>query len=73
MFRLIPLNRHFMLRHLREIHKVLVVYLRDPIAAMRVPISLSWPALFSLQIGAAMLSGAILGLLNRSFCHFVFS
>ena len=46
-------------------------FVRDPIDSMKAPLKLTWPAALSLQAGAAMLSGALAGVLSRNFWDFL--
>lgn len=48
-------------------------FVRDPIGGMRTAPLLSWPALFSLQIGLAIISGTITSLFNASLFYFLWS
>jgi hypothetical protein len=58
-------------KELGELHRFLLEFLRHPIQGIRHTPPLSWPALFSLQAGAAMVSGALLGVLSKSFLDFI--
>jgi hypothetical protein len=61
----------FRLIHLRdELTRFLRIYLKDPVGTLRSPLYLSWPSILSLLAASAMLSGAVVGLLNHSFLDF---
>jgi hypothetical protein len=55
-----------MMKHVRELPEFLAHFIRDPIHTMREPVKLTWPAVFFLQTGAAALSGAIVGIVEKS-------
>jgi multisubunit Na+/H+ antiporter MnhE subunit len=58
-------------QELGDLHRFLKEFLRHPIQGIRQTPPLSWPALFSLQAGAAMVSGALLGVMSHSFIDFL--
>lgn len=49
---------------LQELPGLLWRLIRNPAATMRDPLRLTWPAALSLQAGAAMISGALVGLIS---------
>ncbi len=59
------------LSHIKDLARALGWFLRDPLAAMKNPSRLSWPAILSLQIGVAMVSGALVGMMQRNFWNFL--
>lgn len=56
---------------IRDLPVLLKDFLKHPIGFMRQPLTLSWPAIASLQIGAAAVSGALVGLMGRNFLDFL--
>ncbi len=46
-------------------------FVRDPIGTMRAPLALTWPAIASLVVGSALVSGALVGLISNSFLDFL--
>jgi hypothetical protein len=56
---------------LKDLPRFLISFIKNPVQGIRTAPPLSWPALFSLQIGAAIISGALVGLTERSFFDFL--
>jgi hypothetical protein len=56
---------------LRDLPKLSIELLLHPIAALKTPRLLSWPAVFSLQVGAAMASAALVALTEKNFFDFI--
>lgn len=58
-------------RQIRELPQILKQLLKDPIGTMKSPISMVYPASFSLICGTALVSGAVVGLLSHNFWDFL--
>ncbi|MEK7357582.1 MAG: hypothetical protein AAB250_14105 [Bdellovibrionota bacterium] len=56
---------------LRDLPKLLGTFARDPVGTMRSPLTLSWPAITSLVLGSAIVSGVLVGVLSRSLLDFL--
>lgn len=56
---------------LNDILRFLPAYARNPVDAIRSAPEWSWPAMISLQLGLAMLSGVVAGLFSFSFVNFL--
>ncbi|HVK60659.1 MAG TPA: hypothetical protein VM432_03870 [Bdellovibrionales bacterium] len=58
-------------KQLRDLPRLLRIFLKDPIGMMKSPVSISYPAILSLIAGTALISGSLVGLLNRNFVDFL--
>lgn len=56
---------------IRDLPFLVVKFIQNPLETMRSPSRLSWPATFTLQIVAAMVSGSIVGLIAHSWLDFL--
>lgn len=57
--------------HLRELPRVLIGMLKDPLGTVRRPLDFSWPLIFVLLAGSALVSGAIAGAITHNFLDFI--
>jgi hypothetical protein len=64
-------DRAHSLTSLHDIPYILVSFAKDPIGLMKTPMRLTWPALISIQVGAAMISGALAGMFAKNFFDFL--
>lgn len=55
---------------LRDLPALLKTFVRDPIEAMKTPIRLNWVAVVVLQIGSALITGALAGVLAKNLWDF---
>lgn len=58
-------------QELRILLPYLFHFVRRPVEGIKQSPRLSWPSLLSVQIGGAMLSGCLVGLINRNFWDFL--
>lgn len=58
-------------QQLRDLLPYLIRFIRHPVEGIKNTPRMSWPAIFSIQLGGAMLSGALLGILNMNFWDFL--
>jgi hypothetical protein len=64
-------DRTASLTSLHDLPHILASFVKDPIGLMKTPMRLTWPALLSLQVGAAMISGALAGMFAKNFFDFL--
>jgi hypothetical protein len=57
--------------HLRELPRVLIRMLKDPLGTVRRPLDFSWPLIVTLLGVSAFVSGAVAGAIARSFFDFL--
>jgi hypothetical protein len=58
-------------RDIQDLPIVLRQFVLDPVGLLRAPFSMTWRAIFSMQLGLAMISGALVGLISGSFLDFL--
>jgi hypothetical protein len=56
---------------LRSLLGLLIQFAKNPVQGIQSIPRLSWPAIFSLQAGSAMISGALVGLIEENFLDFL--
>ena len=56
---------------IQDLPHLLNLFVRNPVGTMKIPMRMSWPASLTLQIGFALLSGAVSGLVAHSFLDFI--
>ena len=57
--------------HLRELPRVLIQILKDPLGTVRRPLDFSWPLIIVILAAAALVSGAVAGTIAHSIADFL--